>query len=60
MSRTKALGRNLPDQSSPPNRVRRQLHIVITKPLERLPHAPPFTKFREYQSNGFATSPIEM
>src|SRR5215470_12881079 len=54
------LGRNLPDELSPLERVGRELQIVIAKPLEGLAHAPPFAKFHKDELNGFANPSIGM
>src|SRR5215813_9158206 len=55
-----ALRGNLPNQLRPLNRIGGQLDVVITKPLERLTHAPTFTKLREHQLHGLAHSSIGM
>src|ERR1700756_3161281 len=55
-----ALRRNLPDQPRSLNGVGRQLHIVITEPLERLTHAPPFSKLGEHELNRFADPSVGM
>ena len=55
-----ALGRNLPDQLCPLDRVRGQLYVVIPEPQEGLTHAPPLSKLHEHKSNGFANSLIGM
>lgn len=55
-----ALRGNFPDELCPPDRVRRELHLVIAKPLERLAHAPEFPKLREDELNGFANPPVGM
>src|ERR1700746_3587610 len=55
-----ALRRNLPDQPRSLNRVGRQLHLVITEPLECLTHAPQFLKLGEYELNRFADPSVGM
>src|ERR1700704_388298 len=55
-----ALRGNLPDQPRSLNGVGRQLHVVITEPLECLTHAPPFSKLGEHQLNRFADPSIGM
>ena len=46
-----ALRGNLPDQPRSLNGVGRQLHIVITEPVECLTHAPQFVKLGEHELN---------
>src|SRR6516162_6596693 len=55
-----ALRRNLPDQSRSLNGVGRQLHVVITEPLECLTHAPQFSKLGEHELNRFADPSVGM
>jgi hypothetical protein len=55
-----ALGRNLPDQPCPLDRVRGQLYIVISEPLEGLACAPSLSKLHEHESDGFANPLIGM
>ena len=54
------LRRNLPDDARPTDRVGGELHVVITKPLERLAHAPALTKLCEDEANGVADPPVRM
>src|SRR6516225_1284187 len=49
-----ALRGNLPDQLRSLNGVGRQLHVVITEPLECLTHAPQLAKLGEHELNRFA------
>jgi hypothetical protein len=55
-----ALRGNLPDQPRSLNGVGRQLHIVITEPLECLTHAPQFLKLGEHELNRFADPSVGM
>ena len=55
-----ALRGNLPDQSRSLDGIGRQLHIMITEPLECLTHAPQFPKLTEDELNRFADPLIGM
>src|SRR6516225_3792297 len=55
-----ALRRNLPDQPRSLNGVGRQLHVVITEPLECLTHAPQFSKLGEHELKRFADPSVGM
>src|SRR5215469_2631505 len=54
------LGGNLPDQSRSLDGIGRQLHIMITEPLECLTHTPQFSKLSEDELNRFADSLVGM
>ena len=60
MSRTRLCEGIFPYEARSEDRVGGHIHIVITKPLECLAHAPQFTEFHEYQLNGFDNAPIGM
>src|SRR6516225_3675242 len=55
-----ALRRNLPHQPCSLNGVDRQLHLVITEPLECLTHAPQFSILGEHELKRFADPSIGM
>src|SRR5262249_35003157 len=55
-----ALRRNLPHQPRSLNGVGRQLHVVITEPLECLTHAPQFSKLGEHELKRFADPSVGM